>query len=129
MTPDAGRFVPKVHPASRPAEPEDPLVMEAFCVAGDPELMLRCLVGEYAALGWDAEQILGLFEDPDYTALCELRQRFGPAGLRARVADLLGPARAVAFQVAVWEAPEVEPERELLQLGIRTPWHEGDDHA
>jgi hypothetical protein len=125
MTPDACRFVPKVHPARRPAEAEDPLLMEARCVAGDPELMLRCVVQEYAGLGWGAEQLLGLFMDPDYPALCELRRRYGLAGLRERVERLLGPT----FQVSVWEAPESEPEPELMELGVLAPRHGGDDHG
>src|SRR5262245_19305051 len=62
-------LVPKVHPTSRPVEPDDPLTLHATTVAGDPELMLHCLVQEYAWMGWDAEQILSLFRDPFYPVL------------------------------------------------------------
>jgi hypothetical protein len=129
MTADVARFVPKVHPASRPAEAEDPLLMEGRCVAGDPDLMLRCVVQEYAGLGWGAEQVLGLFADPDYPALGELQCRYGSAGLRERVEGLLRPARLPTFRVSVWEAPESGPEPEAIELGVLAPGRGGDDHG
>src|SRR5262249_49321215 len=98
MTP-AGRFVPQVPPATRPAEADDPLEMHAIPLPGDPELMLRCVVEEYARAGWDAGQVLGLFEDPFFPALAGLRRHFGAAGLRERVTDLVG--RTGVFQLRV----------------------------
>ena len=52
--------VPKVHPASREMLPDDPLEMHGFEVPGDPELMLRLLVEEYARMGWGMEAILAV---------------------------------------------------------------------
>jgi hypothetical protein len=129
MTAGAPRFVPKVHPASRSAEPEDPLLMQAISVEGDPDLMLRCVVQEFLSMGWDVEQILSLFEDPEYPALCELGQYYGVTGLRERIAGLLGPVHRLPFEVVMWEAPESKPEPELLELGVLAPRQGGDDHA
>jgi hypothetical protein len=137
MTP-AGRFVPKVHPATRPAEADDPLEMHAIPLPGDPELMLRCVVEEYARAGWDAGQVLGLFEDPFFPALAGLRRHFGAAGLRERVTDLVG--RTGVFQLRVTErappapAPSGEAGPELVVLGIPASWRApagpgGSDHA
>jgi hypothetical protein len=123
MTEFAERFVPKVHPATRPAEPEDPFTLHATLAAGDPELMLQCLVQEYAWMGWDAEQILALFRDPSYPALHALRELYGEDGVRRRVDRLLSESGVLHFEVAVNE----EPEAELVQLGIRLP--QGDSHA
>jgi hypothetical protein len=137
MTPDT-RFVPKVHPAGRPAEAEDPLEMHAVALAGDPKLMLECLVREYAWLGWGPEEVLLLFEDPFYPALAELRRLYGDAGLRERVAESAAQAGGFQLRVTVCEAPAPEepdePEPELLELGMPGGWRNpgpagGNDHA
>ncbi|HEY7311481.1 MAG TPA: hypothetical protein VH643_19115 [Gemmataceae bacterium] len=131
MNSEAPRFVPKVHPASRPAEAEDPLSFEAISLQGDPELMLQCVVQEYAWMGWGAESILGLFRDPFYPALRELWDRFGEANLRQRIADLIRQTGVFHFQVSIREEAEPEEEEpELLELGIPEQWRtKGGDHA
>jgi hypothetical protein len=122
------RWVPKVHPATRPVEPEDPYSLHATLAAGDPEVMLQCLVQEYAWIGWDTERILALFRDPFYPALHALRDLYGDEGVRARVAALLNEGGVFQFDVAVEETPETEePVPELIQLSIRNA--EGDSHA
>ena len=123
MTEFVERFVPKIHPATRPAEPEDPFTLHATLAAGDPELMLQCLVQEYAWLGWDAEQILSLFRDPFYPALHALRDLYGEDGVRQRVEALIRESGVLHFDIAMDE----EPQAELVQLGIRV--QEGDSHA
>src|SRR5215831_5989858 len=121
MTTDRARFVPKVHPATRAVQPDDPMTLEATPVAGDPEVMLRCLVQEYAWMGWDAEQILGLFHDPYYPALHGLLGLYGEGGVRQRVLELLRQTGVFHFQATVHDEPESdEPEPELIQVGVRT---------
>jgi hypothetical protein len=116
------RLVPKVHPATRPVEPEDPLTLHATPVAGDPEVMLRCLVQEYAWMGWDLEQLLSLFRDPFYPALNALRHLYGDTGLRERLDSILKETGVFHCQVSVREEEEpAEPEPELIQLGMRGP--------
>jgi hypothetical protein len=133
MTTPTERWVPKVHPATRPAEPDDPWTLNATAVGGDPEVMLGCLVQEYAALGWSAREILALFRDPFYPALHALRDFYGEEVLRERVAALVGQSAGFHFQVTVRETPEpAESEPELIQLGIRTNRPEapgGSSHA
>jgi hypothetical protein len=117
------RFVPKVHPATRPVEPEDPLTLYATPVTGDPEVMLQCLVQEYAWLGWGPEQILGLFRDPYYPALHQLWLVYGEAGIRERIAPLLAQTGVFRFQETVREDPETEEDRpDLIELGIPAEW-------
>jgi hypothetical protein len=120
MVPEAERFAPKVHPATRPVEPEDPLTLHATAVAGDPEVMLHCLVQEYASMGWDAEEILRLFRDPFYPALHSLWCFYGEAGLRERLIAVFEQTATFHLDEAVREEAElVEAEPELVQLGIR----------
>jgi hypothetical protein len=132
MTNEASRFVPKVHPASRPVEAEDPFSLHANVLAGDPELMLQCVVEEYAWMGWSSEQILELFHNPFYPVLNELGQWFGENELRRRLAGLMQKSGVFHFQVAMHEEAESEPEEaevQLLQLGLLTRRPEGSDHA
>jgi hypothetical protein len=115
------RYVPKVHPATRLGEPEDPLALHAALVPGDPEVMLQCLVQEYAWMGWGTEQILGLFRDPFYPALHALLLWFGEDALRDRVSALLRQSGVFCVEGVVAEVPEpAEEEGELIQLGLRT---------
>ena len=126
MDPAAEQYVPKIHPATRPVEPEDPMTLYATPVAGDPEVMLQCLAQEYAWLGWGAEEILGLFHDSFYPALNELLRAYGEDGIRERLTAVLGPMGVFRFTGAVRD----DPEPELIQLGIRGQGKpEGTNHA
>ena len=82
-------FVPKVHPATREMLPEDPLEMQAFEVPGDPELMFRLLVEEYARMGAGEEAIMQLARNPFYQGLYGLWLRFGEEGMRQRLAGIV----------------------------------------
>ena len=85
-TPDD--LVPKVHPATREMLPEDPLDLQGFEVPGDPQLMLRLLVEEYARLGAGVDAIMGLARDPFYQAFHGLWRLFGEEELRRRVGEI-----------------------------------------
>jgi hypothetical protein len=122
MNPGSEKWVPKVHPATRAVEAEDPFELHATAVTGDPEVMLQCLVQEYAWMGWDAARIIGLFRDPSYPALNALREAFGEEGVSRRVHELLATMGVYRFEGTVHDEPEpddAEPER--IELGIRWP--------
>ena len=125
------RFVPKVHPATRPVEADDPLAPYATAVGGDPEVMLECLVQEYAWMGWDVSQILRLFGHPGYPALNGLLDLYGTDGVRRRVAAVLGRMGVFRVSGAIRDDPEPEDEEpELIQLGTRRVLaSKGDSHA
>jgi hypothetical protein len=91
------RWVSKVHPATRAVEPEDPLTLNATPVAGDPDVMLRCVLQEYAWMGHTAEEILALFRDPFYPALRGMLEANGEEVIRGRIEAIL--ARMGVFQV------------------------------
>ena len=81
--------VPKVHPASREILPDDPMEMHGFEIPGDPALMLRLLVEEYARIGWGLEDLMRLARDPNYTAFHGLWRSLGEEELRRRIAAAL----------------------------------------
>lgn len=112
-------FGPKVHPLTRPIEPEDPLTLHATAAPGDPEVLLRCVVQEYAWMGWGVKQILALFREPGYPALNALLHAYGEAALGRRVAAILermGSWRFHAVEAPAEATPEEGPE--LVQLGL-----------
>ena len=80
---------PKTHPATREILPDDPMEMHGFEVPGDPQLMLRLLVEEYARLGWDSEAIMGLARDPNYQAFHGLLVLLGEEEFRRRVGEII----------------------------------------
>lgn len=114
--------VPKVHPATREALPDDPLEMQAFEVRGDPGLMLRLLVEEYAHIGCREETILQLARDPNYTAFYGLRRALGESEFRERVRNILSRCGVIRVK-----ATEEEPIAEqLVQIDLpvqRRPHH------
>jgi hypothetical protein len=124
-------WVPKVHPATRPVEPDDPMTLHATAVPGDPKIMIQCLAQEYAWMGWNADQILELFRDPSYPALHDLLRLYGDDGVRERLACVLDSMGVFCCEAAVSDEPEsAEVEADLIELGIRTPGRpEGSNHA
>jgi hypothetical protein len=116
------RFVPKVHPATREVEAEDPLELHATPMPGDPAVMLACLVQEYAWLGCNQEQIFALFRDPAYPALNALFDLYGARGLRDRIESLVRETGVLQFSGSVVEEPDPEDDDgdELVQLTVRT---------
>ena len=118
MNPNLDRWAAKVHPLSRDAEPEDPLELVPHTVAGDPAQMLECILQEFAWMGWDAQQLLGLFSNPGYPLLCELRAFYGEEGIRRQVESLVSRWGVLRFRETIVE-PEVEPEVvQITSLGM-----------
>jgi hypothetical protein len=131
MNTPSERLVPKVHPATRAVEADDPLELHATAVAGDPEVMLECLIQEYVWMGWDREHIVALFHSPFYPALSALLRHYGEEGVRRHVAAVLGRMGVFRVSGTVRDEPESEDdEPELIELGTRRVLApKGDSHA
>lgn len=119
MSPLPESWVPKVHPLSREAETEDPMELVAGPVPGDPELMLECVVQEFAQIGLDAAQLVELFRSPAYPMLNALLDHYGEGEVRRRVAAVLARSGVFRVRATVAEDPEPEPEEpELIPLSV-----------
>lgn len=114
MTAEQPQPVPKIHPATREILPEDPLEMQAFEVPGDPQLMLRLLVEEYARLGWGTADIMRLAQDANYQAFHGLYCYFGEEELSRRVAETI--SRCGVMRVTSEEKPLDLPPENLVQI-------------
>ena len=105
--------VPKVHPLDREMLPEDPLHLQAFEIPGDTELMFRVVIEEFARMGWDSADIVGLARDPFYAALHGLWRLYGEADFSRRVTQIL--SRVGVIRVRTFVAP---PPSELMQIEV-----------
>src|SRR5262245_57825528 len=106
MKSENAQFVPKVHPATRAMEPDDPMDLHGFEIPGDTELMLRMLVEEYARLGWGLEALMSLFRDPFYHAAHGLWLCYGEDELRSRVAKVLAQCGVIRVKAVARPAAE-----------------------
>lgn len=114
MLPDLTNAAPKVHPATREVEPDDPMNLHGVEVDGDPEIMLRMLVEEYARMGCGLEELMDLCRQPFYVGFHGLLQFYGETELTRRVNGIL--SRCGVFRVATREAtPQLE---QLVQLDL-----------
>ena len=95
------------HPKDRPAESADPFQMMAGGVEGDPGLMLDCIVEEYSRMGAGQEEIVRLFDDPQFLATHGLQGLFGAEETRDRVRDVL--SRCGVLRVNVTALPPASP--------------------
>lgn len=93
------------HPAERPVEPEHPMALMADSFGGDPEVMLECVIQEYARLGHGTEQLIAMCRDPFFQAIYGLRELFGDEGLERRIRDIVGRCGVLRFSVSVVAAP------------------------
>jgi hypothetical protein len=115
---ESDNFVPKVHPATRGVEPEDPMSLNATAAPGDPEVMLRCVVQEYAMMGMNVDLIMTLFRDPFYPALNALLSALGEAALRQRVESIIQQIGVLRFHVVEAPADPSQEVAELIELGL-----------
>ena len=103
---DIANAVPKVHPATRPVEPDDPMNLHATEVTGDADLMLRVLVEEYARMGFGLDRLMELALDPFYQAFHGLLSVYGEEELRRRMAKVLDRVGVSRFKIV---EKQVEP--------------------
>lgn len=105
---------PKIHPASRELLPDDPMEMTGFQVPGDPDLMLRILVEEYARAGWGTDSLMELARDPNYRAFHGFLRMMGENTLLTRIREIM--ARCGTIRVSVREELPCEGQSVQIEL-------------
>ena len=116
--------VPKIHPATRGIEPDDPMSLNGFEIPGDPELMLRTLVEEFAHMGCDVEDLMRLSSNAFYRALHGLLRHYGAEEFRRRVTEII--SRCGVVRVTTHAAPSAD---EFVPLTLTTQGERSDDHG
>jgi hypothetical protein len=94
------------HPGDRPMEAEDPMLLSAVEIDGDPQVMLDCLVEELARMGWSLDVIMRTFEQPFYAGANGLLEHFGKEGLRERIRRTLSRCGVMRFRTIEQSPPE-----------------------
>jgi hypothetical protein len=112
MPSDPNNLVHKIHPATREMLPEDPLDLHGVEVPGDPDLMLRLLVEEYARMGADVGSVVQLARDPFYQAFHGLWQFFGEEEFQRRATEIV--RRSGIIRVKTVEASPLS--EQLVQI-------------
>ncbi len=112
--------------AAKQAEPTDPMDLVATMVpGGEVDFLARCFVEEYAAMGYDGEQILELFRQPQYVGVHPVYRAKGEQAVRALIDEVL--AECGVFRVSESTIEEPPPRRsKLIQIDIPgTPGKDG----
>ncbi len=83
--------------SSKAFEDDDPFEMVAARFPVEPGVdadreMARCVVEEYALIGWSARRIRRLFDTPAYPALHAILARHGGASVDELIAAVFGTA-------------------------------------
>ena len=103
------------HGADKQAEPGDPLtLMGASVPGGDIDLLLRCFIEEYSAMGVGAEESLELFRQPQHAAMQPAYPRLGEEAVRTRIAAVL--KKCGVLKVTVQESDTITEPPELVQI-------------
>lgn len=125
MTDHSEKLVPKVHPLDRELLADDPMELMASLVHGDPALMLRCMIEEYLWMGWNVDELFGLFQSSEYPVLQSLLTQFGAARVRDEIEALAFGMGGVRVTAVVDETPDPDlvedhdDDGELIQLSLR----------
>ena len=73
------------HPASRPAEPDHPLILDGGVVPGDASLMVRCMIEELLQIGIPRQELLAMSRDPNFQGLFAARRDLGDQTMDALI--------------------------------------------
>ncbi len=111
--------------AAKEAEPTDPLDLVGTKVpGGDVELLARCFVEEYAAMGYDGEQILELFRQPQYVGVHPVYRAKGEGAVRALIEEVLAECGVFRVSESIIEEP---PARRSKLVQIEMPGTPDED--
>lgn len=103
------------HGSRKQAEPSDPLALVGTKVpGGDVDELLRCFIEEYAAMGFDAQEILELFGQPQYAAIHPAYLRLGEEAVRAKIVAVL--EECGVFRATVRNAESATEPPKLVQI-------------
>ncbi len=98
---------------------DDPMQLKAGLLEGNPQAMLEGLIEEYARMGWNADQIARLFEQPFFAATHGLTRRFGREAIRACIDQTL--QRCGVFRFDTTESQPVVESPACLNIAKHRP--------
>jgi len=113
------------HGAAKQAEATDPLDLVGTVVpGGDIEFLARCFVEEFAAMGYDGEQIFELFQQPQYVGVHPVYRAKGEEGVRRLIGEVLAECGVFRVSESITEEP---PPRRSKLVQIEPPHASNED--
>lgn len=114
------------HGSSKQAEPEDPLDLVGTIVpGGDLEVLARCFIEEFAALGYNGDRLLELFRQPQYVAVHPVYRAKGEAATRRLIDNVLAQCGVFCVSESI---PDESASGEPGLVQIRTSNGPQDGH-
>jgi hypothetical protein len=104
------------HPRDRATQQDDPMMLEPVEIDGDPEIMIDCLIEEFARMGWDTPTIIRMFDNPFYEGPHRARQLYTADAFEARVRRVLG--RCGTLRVRIVERGEANVTEKFASLTV-----------
>ena len=108
----------RTHPKDRVPQADDPMEISGIEIEGDPQVMLQCIVEEFARMGCDSDTILRMFDDPFFQGPHGLTKAFGREYIRDRVNRILKRSGVMSV-LFIEQPPEDEIEPVTLTVGGR----------
>ena len=71
------------------AEPDDPMQLVCEIIPGDTAFLARCVIEEFASIGYRAEDLLTLFREPIYPMLNAILRKEGEPFVRSLIGQVL----------------------------------------
>ncbi len=94
------------HGSSKQAEPGDPLDLVGTVVpGGDLEVLARCFIEEFAAMGYEGDRILELFRQPQYVAVHPVYRAKGETATRRLIDDVLAECGVFCVDESIPDEP------------------------
>ncbi len=94
--------------SAKPAAADDPMQVRGDSVPGDQQVMLQCLIEEFARMGWNADQIGLLFENKLFLASHGLAERLGQKAVRECIEQTIQLCGVFRFEMSE-SKPNKEP--------------------
>jgi hypothetical protein len=77
------------------AEPSNPLEFTGTEVAGELQFLARCLIEEYARLGYNADDLFLLFNQPSYQVTNQVLTSQGEPWVRRLIDEVLAEIHSI----------------------------------
>lgn len=112
--------------SGKKAEATDPLDLVGTVVpGGDVDFMARCFVEEFAAMGYDGDQIFELFQQPQYVGVHPVYRAKGEEGVRHLIREVLDECGVFRVSESITEEPP-PPRSKLVQIELPGACNEDD---
>ncbi len=101
--------------ASKPAEATDPLLLNGVAVPGEVRQLARCMVEEFAQIGYRRDDLFALFQRTDYLMMNMILRSEGETYVRDLIDEVVAevPVFTITSSVSELDEDDCSHESEL----------------